>query len=172
MIYKGSEKIEDVYIGSTQIKEAYKGSTLVYSNKLPAGIILFESGTPGTYTINVSKKCTIRLDMCGGGGNGFLYSGGSSGYIYGNTEIGAGTYEVVVGSLGGGSSSFNENIAGGGGNAGNHSDGSGGVCTVVSTGLTGSNGSSGSTTSRILSYGGGGDRASFGQTGYCKIITV
>lgn len=176
MIYKGSVKQKDIYIGSTKIGKVYKGSTLEYQSKLPAGIILFESGTPGTYTINVEANCTIRLDMCGAGGNSTLnhpYNGGQGGYIYGETELEKGTYTIIVGAPNGGASSFNGNIAYGGGNAGRHSGGVGGGCTVVSDGLIGSDGGT-SSASRILSYGGGGwyrDRQD-GQPGYCKIITV
>lgn len=176
MIYKGSVKQKDIYIGSTKIGKVYKGSTLVYQSRLPSGIILFESATPGTYTINVSADCTIRLDMCGGGGKGYnsMYcSGGSAGYIYGNLELSRGTYTVVVGASNSGNSSFLSNIAGGGSAGARNTPGAGGTTTVVSAGLTGSDGSRGSTTSRILSYGGGGDDyGGDGQNGYCKIVTV
>ena len=180
MIYKGPIKLKDVYVGSAEIKEVYKGSTHVYSNKLPAGIILFESGTPGTYTIDISKKCTVRIDMCGAGGAGnYLplmetrrYTGGQGGYIYGETELSSGTYTVIVGAANEGYSSFNGNIANGGTNASQVGGGSGGSTTVVSSGLTGSNGGT-STASRILTYGGGGyGENSSGQNGYCKIVTV
>lgn len=177
MIYKGSVKQKDIYIGSTKISKVYKGSTLVYQSKLPAGIILFESGIPGTYSINVEANCTIRLDMCGAGGRGSRffdkkYNGGSAGYIYGETKLEKGTYTIIVGAANGGLSSFNENIAYGGGNADRMVPGAGGTTSVVSLGLTGSNGSNGSTTSRILSYGGGGHGEANGQHGYCKIVTV
>lgn len=177
MIYKGNVKQKDIYIGSTKIGKVYKGSTLVYQSRLPSGIILFESGTPGTYTINVSADCTIRLDMCGAGGAGedatfWTYTGGSGGYIYGNTELTKGTYTVVVGAANGGASSFIENIAYGGSSASTNSDGAGGITTVISSGLVGSNGVTGSTASRILSYGGGGYKSANGQNGYCKIVTA
>lgn len=177
-IYKGSVKQKDIYIGSTKIGKVYKGSTLVYQNRLPSGIILFESGTPGTYTINVEANCTIHIDMCGAGGAGYLptltksKTGGSGGYIYGNTELTKGTYTVVVGAANGGASSFIENIAYGGSSASKDSDGAGGITTVISSGLVGSNGVKGSTASRILSYGGGGRKNDNGQNGYCKIVTV
>lgn len=145
----------------------------------PSGTVLFESGTPGTYTINVEANCTIRLDMCGAGGAGAeyyvrKYHGGSAGYIYGETELEKGTYTIIVGAANGGLSSFNENIAYGGGNATkNGGPGAGGTTSVVSLGLTGSNGSFDSSVSRILSYGGGGyGKNSSGQHGYCKIVTV
>ena len=170
MIYKGSEQIQDIYIGGTKIEEIYHGSELVYGSGYPTGTVLFESGTPGTYTLVVDKRCTARLNMCGAGGNGStIHMGGSGGYIYGNLEITAGTYTIVVGAAGGGNSSFKENVAGGGGNASNHGDGSGGTCVVVSSGLTGSNGTSGSTTGRINGYGAGGSFVGTGASGYCKI---
>lgn len=179
MIYKGSEKQKDIYIGSTKIGKVYKGSTLVYQSKLPGGIVLFESGTPGTYTINVEANCTIHIDMCGAGGAGkdnvltTSKTGGSGGYIYGNTELTKGTYTIVVGAANGGASSFIGNIAYGGSSANKDSDGAGGITTVISSGLVGSNGVTGSTASRILSYGGGGGwKSDNGQNGYCKIVTV
>lgn len=145
----------------------------------PSGTVLFENGIPGTYTINIEADCTIRLDMCGAGGagkkGGFMeprrYTGGQGGYIYGETDISAGTYTIIVGAANGGYSSFNENIANGGTNAQQYADGSGGSTTVVSSGLTGSNGGV-STSSRILTYGGGGYGESNGQNGYCKIVTI
>lgn len=180
MIYKGSDKIEDLYFGGEKISEAYYGSELVYGSGYPAGTVLFESGTPGTYTLTVERNCTVRLDMCGGGGGGSLdimegvSTGGSAGYVYGNMNLLRGSYTIVIGSGGvmgnkGGDSSFLGNVAGGGyGGSGKH-DGDGGSTTVVTQGLTGSNGSSGSSSGRIGSYGAGGYSTDSGTSGYVKI---
>lgn len=189
MIYKGSDKIEELYFGGEKISEAYYGSELVYSSSSPAGTILFESGTPGTYTLTVEHNCTVRLDMCGGGGCGYWtsshpYNGGSGGYIYGEMKIIKGNYEIIVGDSGayykdpqfsGTDSSFANNIAGGGERGYNTRVGNGGSCVVSSSGLTGSNGIAGSTTSRILTYGAGGvggTTATTATTGYVKIEVV
>ena len=34
-IYKGSQKIKDIYFGKTKIGKIYKGSTLVYASTVP-----------------------------------------------------------------------------------------------------------------------------------------
>lgn len=153
-------------------RKYYKREVVEY----PEGIVVFESGNAGSYSITIEKNATIHLDMCGGGGNGYnpswfsLRTGGSGAYIYGDTDIEKGTYTVIVGANGG-NSSFLDNIAGGGGHAGS-SNGAGGIATVVSSGLTGSNGSAGSTTSRIANRGGGHQGNGAGQVGYVKIVIL
>ena len=189
MIYKGNQKIEDIYIGNTKIESVYKGSTQVYSSKLPAGQIIFESSTAGTYTIIIPKTQTYHIDLVGGGGGGFRETisskrtGGSSAYIYGDVVIEKGTYTLVIGSGGrGGSfsgssatngtdSSFLGNISGKG-YAAENNNGAGGTASVVSSGLIGQNGKSGSTAGWINGYGGGGYGESNGRSGYCKIVTA
>ena len=188
MIYKGSDKIEDLYFGGEKISEAYYGSELVYSSSSPGGII-FESDVAGTYEITTTRTRIVHVDIVGGGGGGADSTGshavgGQAGYISGTIELPAGTYTIVVGSPGvgarnasgsdGGSSSFFGNTAGGGGgsiyNAFIVVPGAGGTCTVVTTGLEGQNGSSGSTSGWINGYGAGttGGGAIAGK-GYVKI---
>lgn len=181
-IYKGNIKQEDVYIGSVKIDKVYKGSTLVYQSKLPAGQVIFESATPGTYTINIPTTQTYYIDLVGGGGGGFSvsigkFNGGSAAYIYGNTVLEKGTYTLVIGNGGGReqngtSSTFVNNIAGYGGGSTNQSTGYGGTATVVSSGLTGQNGAFQSTTGWINGYGAGGSPGNSGKGGYCKIVTA
>ena len=115
MIYKGNTLINDIYVGSTKIGEVYKGSTLV--SGYPSGTVLFESGVPGTYTINVKYKSVVHIDLCGSGGAGATsllgsrgMTGGSAGYIYGDLFLVAGSYEITVASPSSNASSFNGNI--------------------------------------------------------------
>lgn len=185
MIYKGSVKQKDIYIGSAKISKVYKGSQLVYQSKSPAGQVIFESATPGTYTVNIPNTQTYHIDLVGGGGGGWLlggtaYNGGSAAYIYGDTLLTKGTYTLVIGSGGygttdgreagnGTSSSFIGNIAGYG-EGGWHSNG--GTATVVSSGLVGQNGLYRSTAGWINGYGAGGSGGNSGRGGYCKIVTV
>lgn len=183
MIYHGNKNIKELYYGRRKIDRVYKGSNLIYDSDYPSGTLLFESGTPGTYTLVVDKRCTVRLDMCGGGGGGGMAlmdgvsTGGSAGYVYGNMNLLRGSYTIVIGSGGGmqnkgGDTSFLENIAGGGyGGSGKH-DGGGGSTTVVTQGLTGSNGYAGSSSGRIGNYGAGGWRTDSGTGGYVKIEVV
>ena len=180
MIYKGSVKQKDIYIGSTKIGKVYKGSQLVYQSKLPAGQVIFESATPGTYTVNIPNTQTYHIDLVGGGGGSvevpFLgwSNGGSASYIYGDIVLEQGTYALQVGAGGAPNSgatneshsTFLGNTAGGG--SGNY----GGTATVVTSGLTGLNGSNTTATGWINNYGAGGSNGSKGVNGYCKIVTV
>ena len=187
-IYKGSVKQKDIYIGSTKIGKVYKGSQLVYQSKLPAGQVIFESATPGTYTITIPNTQTYHIDLVGGGGGGWSfwggsYNGGSAAYIYGDTLLTKGTYTLVIGSGGygttngrdagnGTSSSFIGNIAGYGEGASGNDKGYGGTATVVSSGLVGQNGARNSTAGWINGYGAGGSAGNSGVNGYCKIVAV
>lgn len=182
MIYKGSVKQKDTYIGSTKIGKVYKGSTLVYQSKLPAGAVLFESATPGNYTVEVKITQSFHIDLVGGGGGGgeiqgvpyILFKGGSASYIYGDIVLEQGTYTLQVGAGGAPNSAatneshstFLGNTAGGGSGA------YGGTATVVTSGLTGLNGSNTTTTGWINNYGAGGNDNSSGVNGYCKIVAV
>ena len=184
MLYKGSTKIGSFQLGSTKIGKLYKGSTLVYESKLPAGQVIFESSTAGTYTVTIPKTQKYYIDLVGGGGGGHVimsdhYTGGSAAYIKGETRLEKGDYVLIIGSGGrggagghgsdGSDSSFNENIAGRGYRG---KPGSGGTATVVSSGLTGQNGIASSTVGWINGYGAGGNGTGWGTSGYCKIVTV
>jgi hypothetical protein len=72
MLYKGSTKIGSFQLGSTKIGKLYKGSTLVYQSKLPAGQVIFESSTAGTYTVTIPKTQNYYIDLVGGGGGSSL----------------------------------------------------------------------------------------------------
>lgn len=136
MIYKGNAKIEKIYKGSNRIWRVYKGSNLVFGYE--PNTVLFESSTPGTYTINVDDNCIVNIVIVGAGAGGaYSFSGmagsqraygGCGALIQGQLELKAGTYTAVVGAASGnastsdggitaqdgGNSSFNSNIAGGG----------------------------------------------------------
>lgn len=184
MIYKGSNKIEDVYIGNTKIEFIYKGSTQVYSSKLPAGQVIFESSTAGTYTIVIPKTQTYHIDLVGGGGGGHKsssgivhrYGGGSGGYVYGLIFIPAGTYTLLIGSGGGtdvsgGNSSFFNQIAGGGVSFNSYA---GGTCTTTLNYINGNNGGKDYVGESVYGgYGRGGYSIEYGGTGgYCKIVAA
>lgn len=139
-VYKGNQKLEDIYIGNQKIDSIYKGSTLVYtSNKpYPSGTVVFESGTPGEYSIKLTGSQNYYIEIVGAGGGGNYYhasagyfdytelnGGASGGYIRGTIPIHKGTYTVIVGKGGsavvasssaykGGDSSFYNQVAGGG----------------------------------------------------------
>lgn len=182
MIYKGSNKIEDVYAGNTKIEFIYKGSTQVYSSKLPAGQVIFESSTAGTYTIVIPKTQTYHIDLVGGGGGGHHRSppytnrgGGSGGYVYGTITIPKGNYTLVIGNGGGadingGNSSFFNQIAGGGLSYDSYA---GGTCSTSLSYVNGNNGGSGIRGESVYNgYGRGGYDYEAGTAGYCKIMAV
>lgn len=183
-IYKGSVKQKDIYIGSTKIGKVYKGSELVYQSKLPAGAVLFESATPGNYTVEVKTTQSFHIDLVGGGGGSvespFIgwVNGGSASYIYGDVVINAGTYALHIGKgmdpipYGGSAPTNDTNTTFLGNTAGGGSGAYGGTATVVTSGLTGLNGSNTTATGWINNYGAGGSNGSSGVNGYCKIVAV
>lgn len=182
-IYKGSVKQKDIYIGSTKIGKVYKGSTLVYQSKLPAGQVIFESSTAGTYTIVIPKTQAYHIDLVGGGGGGHHKSapqknkgGGSGGYVYGTIMIPKGNYTLVIGNGGGDDqngydSSFFEQIAGGGkASSGGYA---GGTCSTSLSYVNGNYGGSGVRGESVYNgYGRGGYDYEAGTAGYCKIVAV
>lgn len=126
------------------ISEIYNGSDLVYSGRYPSGTVLFDSGTAGTYTLEVKKDCTVSVILVGAGGGG-SYSksynqwtntktGGSGGMITGNCTLAKGTYTIIVGAAGTGLYSVN-----GGGGAGGTA-GSGGTTTFLGNQANGGGG--------------------------------
>ena len=193
-IYYGNVKQKDFYFGGTKIKEVYYGSTKVYSAGYPAGTVIFESSTPGTYTIKLdySQKYEIWLV----GAVAYAAGGGSGAYVHGTLTVSGGSYSVVVGSANGGQSSAFNNIARGGGNgsasSSSSSGGSGGTYSVTSgiSGVNGNSGESGRDTlyceksggaSKYGGYGKGGNAraaikgteyANNGTNGYVKIVAV
>lgn len=183
-IYKGSVKQKDIYIGSTKIGKVYKGSELVYQSKLPAGAVLFESATPGNYTLEVKTTQSFHIDLVGGGGGSVERpffgwgNGGSASYIYGDVVINAGTYALHIGKgmdpipYGGSAPTNDTNTTFLGNTAGGGSGAYGGTATVVTSGLTGLNGSNTTATGWINNYGAGGSNGSSGVNGYCKIVAV
>lgn len=154
----------------------------------PSGEVLFESSTPGTYTLNVLYPCTVHVDMVGGGSGGASYylkspltvarasGGGSGAYITGNIDIPAGGYSVVVGSGGagatsggtaggGGATTFFNQTAGGGTSHNNSAVGSGGSYAITVSGLTGRNGNNGGGPVKGGAGGGGSLYGGYGSGG-------
>ena len=198
MIYKGSQKEGKVYIGGTKISKIYKGNTLLYSSGLPSGTVIFESSTPGTYTINITSSQTYYIELVGGGaggnwmGDSGIFGGGAGGYISGTIYLSAGNYTLVIGNKGtngypfnpgtaGGDTTFYNQIAGGGKSRTTYA---GGTCTITENTLTGVNGNNGGQRIRansvydntISGYGAGGygstDSSNPAIAGYAKIVTA
>lgn len=151
---------------STGTETITEPKTIYVTIGYPSGTLLFESSTPGTYTLNVLYPCAVHIDMVGGGSGGASYyssivgkierasGGGSGAYITGNIDIPAGGYSVVVGSGGagatnggtaggGGATTFFNQTAGGGTSHNYSTGGSGGSYAINVSGLTGRNGNKG-----------------------------
>lgn len=130
-LYKGSQKIGNVYRGGTTISKIYKGSQLIYSYlAFPIGTVLFEQSTPGdSYYVTMPPGLyEVYCIAGGGGGSARRYiryrdgSGGGSGsgfigYIRITSKISA---RVTVGAAGNGAFT-QQYYAVKGGNGGNSS---------------------------------------------------
>lgn len=161
-LHIGSDNIVDIRFGNEKIAKVYKGEDLVYG--YVPGDVLFESSTPGTYQIYIKCRCKLYIQAVGGGGGrsstaypiqGVWHywsgSGGSGAYVYGNKEVYAGTYTIVVGAgttagataNGGDSVVFGE-VAGGGktgtSSPGNSAGGAGGIASTTLNFINGNNG--------------------------------
>lgn len=134
-IYKGSTKIKELYIGNTKIKEVYHGSTLVFrSSQYSPEQIVFESSTPGTYTLNLLESGKYEVTVVAGGAGSKYYHitvfgssfaptsitkivacGGASGSCFkGDIYLSSGNQTIVVGAAGkGNKSSSSSNMIGG-----------------------------------------------------------
>lgn len=166
-LHIGNNNIVDIRYGNQKIAKVYKGSDLVWG--YVPGKVLFETSTPGTYSLYVKCRCKLDIKIVGaggGGGHGFMVAGqnyywwssgggGSGAYVHGIKEVTAGTYTLVVGrggageyknpgggvgSAGGSSSAFGQTAGGGKGGRGNG--------WVAETDL----GGAGGTASTTLSY--------------------
>ncbi len=116
-IYKGKIKQNIICEGLKTIEKICKGSTIIYENKLPAGQILVETSTPGTYTLTIPKTQNyyfIAVGACGGsalGGSGHYTNcnaaGGSGACAAGTIKLAKGTIVTyVVGALGANNSGY------------------------------------------------------------------
>ena len=104
----GNSSIKNIYWGSTSVKEVWYGSNKIWSNcPYTPNQVLFESSTPGTYSLNILTDGVYEVYCIAGGSGGAQYkpqgfkwyvaSGASgSGYI-GNLKITQSTYQIVVG---------------------------------------------------------------------------
>lgn len=194
-LYIGSKRVKDLYIGSTKIKELYCGSTKVYSASAPGpvpGTVIFESSTPGTYTVTIPATGNYEIWMVGGGAGGFptivsgkqaWMGGASGGYIHGTTKLSAGAYEAVVSPESsiviGGVYSYTDTTF-----ANQIAKAAAGDCTVTLSGLTATKGNLGTTSTTTGTggasvyggYGKGGDASKSsrqnGTPGYLKIVAA
>ena len=111
----GNSNVKDIYWGSTPVKEVWYGSNKIWSNcPYTPDQVLFESSTPGTYSLNVLTDGVYEVYCIAGGSGGATWhvmtnwrtaTGASgSGYI-GNLKITRHTYQIVIG--GGSSGKYN-----------------------------------------------------------------
>lgn len=153
-IYKGSQKIKELYFRGVKIGKLYKGGTLVYQScPYKAGQVLFESSVAGTYSLDVGATGTYKVWVVGGGAGALVKtsssntykSGGASGAAFvGTINLAKSSYKLTVGSAGvgikgnsnssgnGGDSSIANLIVAGGGKIGANG-GTAGVLTINTT---------------------------------------
>lgn len=103
--------VYDVRYGSKVINRIYKGSTLIWQKTAK----IFESSTPGTYTVDLTGRAgRYRVICVGGGGGSSTWAGGAGAYIditfiaSGIANQG-GTFTIVVGSGGAGAGAYSRN---------------------------------------------------------------
>ncbi len=129
--------------GSAAIKENIKMT--IRTKQTPFGykappykknFVIFESGTPGTYTITV-KKALFEITITGGGGGGSNGAGGSGATLRVQTILDAGTYNLTIGSGGNGAGAYVRNNNGSPGSA---STISGTSLSITANGGAGRNG--------------------------------
>lgn len=180
-LHIGDDNIVDIRKGNTKIAKVYHGSDLVWG--YVPGKVLFESSTPGAYSLYVKCRCKLAVIIVGAGGGGACQGsyytnnytvnvsagGGSGAYINGIIEVYAGTYQVVVGGAGGyvkyvnagqeavggngGASSVFGQVAGGGFGGHANTADGGGNGGVVQTITSGINGIKGSKSGQVVVWG-------------------
>lgn len=102
-------------------------STVLYIDLEQSGYalneVIFESGTPGTYTLNVKQSGYYTLTTCGAGGGGggsagahawYGGNGGSGAAFSGKVWLAAGKYEIKIGKGGYGGYASGRNATRGG----------------------------------------------------------
>lgn len=148
----------------------------------PVGTVLFESGTAGTYSVNVYEGI-YELQICGAGGGGggsagshawYGQNGGTGAAWKGQIKLSYGTYTLNIGQGGNGGA--------GTGNYSGANNGAGGTLTIgslniINTSIS-SNGITQSTTSILGNgYGAGGairggTSGLNGTNGYIKLSYI
>lgn len=157
------------------------------------GQVLFESGTPGTYNLEVEFTGLYEIWICGAGGGGgktsgmssVKHRGGSAAAFQGVVKLKKGNFPLSIGERGnqgkyisteGGASSIGEFIICGGG-IGGFQGAAGGTLTInieIVSSTIQSNGVAASSASVLGNgYGAGGygnENGTWGTNGYIKII--
>lgn len=109
-VYKGSQKIKDIYFGKTKIGKIYRGSQLLYTSlAYPLDTVVFEKTAAGTYNVALEKgKYEVYCIAGGAGGWGRFrpdrfesFGGGSGSGFIGIINMVKGTYSITVGKGGG-----------------------------------------------------------------------
>lgn len=188
------QDISNITIGSENIENIYLGEDLLWtaeSSPYTPDQVIFESSTPGTYSVDILTNGKYEIICVGAGGGGVRYGnggfipyqyagGGSGGYSNSIQNLTEGTYSITVGG-GGGWTNNGGNHAGTGGTSSfsdivNATGGQGGLRLGTGSGGVGitQNGNTGTTTAAGASvyggYGAGGYSTSNGGAGYVKIV--
>lgn len=117
----GNSSVKNIYWGNTPVKEVWYGSNKIWSNcPYTPDQVIFESSTPGIYSLNILTDGVYEVYCIAGGSGGTTIhllkrwptaSGASgSGYI-GNLKITQNTYQIVVGSGSSGKYKINEKVS-------------------------------------------------------------
>ncbi len=132
----------------TKITPLGVGTKSVYE----ANQIIFESGIPGTYNLEILVKVLVDIWVSGGGGGGSNGAGGTGATIHLQGILLPGSYILVVGNLGQGASAYVRNNNG---YPGGVSSITGPSCKITANGGLGRNGrrnGGGGGTVGLLSY--------------------
>lgn len=187
-VYKGSQKIKDIYFGKTKIGKIYKGSQLLYTSLVyPLDTVIFEQTAAGTYSVALEKgKYEVYCIAGGAGGSGIdilsasfaSYGGGSGSGFIGIINMAKGTYSITVGKGGearqinlgefGSNSSIGDLIITYGGQS-DYNSGPGGAAPTVNTAILqqtlNTPGNTGACVESTSSVGGAAVYMSYGKGG-------
>lgn len=99
-LHIGNKNVYDIRAGNRIIDFVYKGSVLVWQKYK----VLFESSTPGTYSLNL-PTAMYKITVVGGGGGSATAAGGAGAFIQFTMKT-SGNVTITVGAGGRGAYSY------------------------------------------------------------------
>lgn len=102
-LHIGNKNVYDIRAGNRIIDFVYKGSVLVWQKYK----VLFESSTPGTYSLNL-PTAMYKITVVGGGGGSSNRTGGAGAFIQFTMKT-SGNVTITVGAGGAGAAEYARN---------------------------------------------------------------